>query len=59
VIDYLQAQNTFLTRRDEASQQKLQRTYASLSTALAPMTENEIYQLIENKDFSTVLDNGH
>jgi hypothetical protein len=47
VRDYLQAQNTFVTRRDAASQQELQRAYTRLAAALAPITDDEIHQLIE------------
>lgn len=47
-VEFLQAQKAFISKRDAASQQDLQRAYARLASALAPMSDAEIHALIED-----------
>lgn len=46
-VEFLQAQKAFTSKRDAGSQQDLQRAYARLASALAPMPDTEIHQLID------------
>ncbi|CAN7773155.1 hypothetical protein LJR175_007625 [Variovorax sp. LjRoot175] len=47
-VEFLKAQKAFASKRDAGSQQDLQRAYARLASALAPMPDSEIHHLIED-----------